>query len=93
MTNISAAFFLKCLFPVFLLCPLASYAQSDDFPMLLESKDPAKPLEIIFDKMETDPEREGGIGLGLTSDLFKVEIGLYLDEATLGLRGACRRAN
>jgi two-component system phosphate regulon sensor histidine kinase PhoR len=27
---------------------------------------PEDRLEIIFDKLETDPEREGGIGLGLT---------------------------
>ncbi len=56
MTNISAPFFLKLMLPVFLLFPLASNAQSDAFPMLLESKDPAKPLEIIFDKTWTGKE-------------------------------------
>jgi len=34
---------------------------SDDGAGIAEDR-----LEIIFDKLETDPEREGGIGLGLT---------------------------
>lgn len=53
---------------------------------------PEDRLEIIFDKLETDPEREGGIGLGLTIVKTFVEAhgGTVTVESTEGVGATFR---
>lgn len=68
--------------------PLTALAQSDTLPMVLESEDPAKPLEIIDDRTWTGKDIEGqsGIGTSLTLkpfnyDATKGPVRLVLDYA------------
>ncbi|MGH8106303.1 MAG: hypothetical protein ACREO1_00235, partial [Arenimonas sp.] len=53
MTKLSVSSRLEFLFSFFLLCPVVTLAQSEAFPMLLESEDPEKPLEVVLDKTWT----------------------------------------
>lgn len=50
MTKSSAAVHPSLLFLFLLSLPLSAFADSSRFPMVLESKDPEKPLEVIDDK-------------------------------------------
>ena len=50
MTKYSAVVHSSLLYLFLLSLPLSASADSSRFPMVLESKDPGKPLEVIDDK-------------------------------------------
>lgn len=72
MKKLSHSFRWTLPFSLFLFLPIAALAQSDTLPMVLESDDPAKPLEIIDDRTWTGKDIEGqrSVGTSLTLKPF-----------------------
>ena len=75
MTKLSRTFQLVLSSSLLLFFPLAALAQSNALPMVLESEDPAKPLEIIDDHTWTGKDIQGqsGIGTSLTLKPFNYD--------------------
>ncbi|NOT88899.1 MAG: hypothetical protein HOP03_12030 [Lysobacter sp.] len=59
--------------------PLAVFAQSNALPMPLESKDPAKPLEMLADTTWTGPEIQAQ-----AKDYSRLEAGRFTYDASKG---------
>jgi hypothetical protein len=59
--------------------PFTVVAQSDPLPMPLESRDPAKPLEVLADQTWTGPEIQAQ-----AKDFSRLEVGHFIYEAGKG---------
>ena len=88
MTKSSAAVHSSFLFLFLLSLPLSAFADSSRFPMVLESKDPEKPLVVIDDKAWVGSEiikgRDSWGSLALTpfiNDSSKGNVTLVVDYA------------
>ena len=64
---------------VLIAAPLAVFAQSNALPMPLESKDPAKPLEVLADTTWTGPDI-----LAQAKDYSRLEVGHFNYDASKG---------
>lgn len=75
MKKLSLVFQVTLSLSIFLLLPIAASAQSNTLPMVLESEDPTKPLEIIDDHTWTGKDIEGqsDIGTSLTLKPFSYD--------------------
>jgi len=94
MTKSSVLFRAVSLFSILILLPVSAMADSSAFPMVLESKDPAKPLEIISDKTwvgsEMSNQRDSWGSLALdpfTYDKTKGPFTLVVDYAAVRPEG------
>jgi hypothetical protein len=88
MLKLFPVFHASLLFSFLALLPQIALADSSGFPMVLESKDPAKPLEIIDDKTWVGSEMKqarnswGDLALAsFTNDSSKGPITLVVDYA------------
>lgn len=67
------------LFVATVALPHAAFAQSNALPMPLESRDPAKPLNIIADQTWTGPEIQAQ-----AKDFSRLEVGSFKYDASQG---------
>ena len=67
------------LFGSLFAAPIVVFAQSNALPMPLESRDPAKPLEILADNTWTSPEIQAQ-----AKDFSRLEAGKFIYDASKG---------